>query len=212
MPIDMAKSALVILAAGKSSRFGAPKGLQLVQGMPFIAWQTARFREAGGGEVVVVLGHHADVYRAVLAGLAVTFAQNPAPERGAFTSLQEGLAAAEPGGNGVVFVLPVDVPAPSPPIWQLLADPTETEVDAVVPEAGGKGGHPVRLSPRFVRHLLEVAWQNPDGRLDRQLQTLAPERRRRVAVGDPAIHLNLNTQAAFTAWHQGLDKTLAPPQ
>jgi CTP:molybdopterin cytidylyltransferase MocA len=186
-PVDV-----VILAAGRSSRMGEPKGLVLVDGRPWIARQLDAL---GGRRAIVVLGHDRDRYLELLLGLgrSVDLVTNPDPDRGPFSSLQEGLLAVEPGRPA--FVLPVDVPAAAPPVWIALETAlgeAPGDADAVVPVFEGRGGHPVLLGSAFVGRLLA----RPDpaaGRLDEELRALAEGGRlARVPVDDPRVRLNLN--------------------
>lgn len=208
MGTDLGQSVLVILAGGKSERFGEVKGLKSVGGVPLIEWQIARFRDAGGGKVVVVLGHHLVNYARVLAGVTAEVVVNDEPQRGPFSSLQCGLAKAIPGANGAVFVLPVDVPGPTAPIWRMLAE-CDDKLDAVIPTHEEGGGHPVRLGAAFAAQLRDIPWDRPEARLDAQLSALPEARCRRLAVDDASIRLNLNTPAAFQEWESSLDNSPA---
>ena len=62
-----ANVAAVLLAAGAGSRMGhQAKGLLAFDGQPLVQRQVQVLREAGVGEVVVVLGHYADAVQAAL--------------------------------------------------------------------------------------------------------------------------------------------------
>ncbi len=190
---------VVVLAAGRSSRMGEPKGLVRVAGRPWLEVQLEALARAGLARVVVVLGFDRDAYARALPDLArrVTVELNPDPDRGPFSSLQHGLGAVAGGA----FVLPVDVPAASPPVWSALAHglsgggasrgrgPEATPrpaYEAAVPTLEGRGGHPVLLAPPLVRRLLAAP---ATSRLDHEL---AASRVIHVAVSDPRIRLNLN--------------------
>ena len=100
---------VILLAAGKSSRAGMPKGLIEVGGRPWVECQIEALRRAGISKIIVVLGHHQEAYEPVLRGRGVTIAVNPDPERGPFSSLQSGLGSLDAGAVAA-WVLPVDVP------------------------------------------------------------------------------------------------------
>ncbi|MBA4392008.1 MAG: hypothetical protein C0407_00480, partial [Desulfobacca sp.] len=53
---------LILLAGGKSSRMGTPKGLLDYQGNLWLFEQLSRFQAASGKRVVIVLGFHHDQY------------------------------------------------------------------------------------------------------------------------------------------------------
>lgn len=206
MSTELGRSVLILLAAGDSSRFGSPKGLASIDGVPLIKWSVGRFLAAGGGHVIAVVGRHGNAYAAALEGSGAEVVVNPCPDRGAFHSLQLGLAHATVGAGGALFVLPVDVPAPHPQIWRALAT-CDGSFAAVVPSHGGRGGHPVRLGRAFAAQLREIPWNATDARLDRQLRALPAEASLRFEVADAGIRANLNTPEAFAAWELSLDKT-----
>lgn len=183
---------VVVLAAGRLSRMGEPKGLVSHRGRPWLLAQLDAVA-ALGGRALVVLGADRQRYLDALPGLPerARLAFNDNPDRGPFSSLQCGLAAATPGA--AVFVLPVDVPAASPQVWLALRDALAASAgaaDAAVPVLEGRGGHPVLLGPATAAALLT---RPATSRLDVELASLAALGRvLRVPVRDPFIRLNLN--------------------
>ena len=95
---------VVVLAAGRSSRMGVPKGLFPFEGRP---WLLTQLSALASRRVVLVLGHDAPRYDEAIPDLAarVDVAVNPDPDRGPFSSLQTGLARLPPDGRPA-FVLP----------------------------------------------------------------------------------------------------------
>ncbi len=193
---------IVLLAAGKSSRMGEPKGLVRVAGRPWIDHQ---LRSLDGRRVILVLGDDRERYLTEIPSLAqrVVIVVNPAPERGPFSSLQVGLALVTPGAPA--FVLPIDVPAASAPVWTRLEQALAGGWAAAVPTHGedDRGGHPVLLSSRLLATLLSRPPATT--RLDHELAGLsggegrdpgrsvsAPQGLVRVLVDDPRVRLNLN--------------------
>ena len=181
-----------MLAAGRSSRMGEPKGLVAFQGRPWLLAQLDALALAGQ-RAVVVLGADRARYLQLLPDLPAraTLAYNDDPDRGPFSSLQCGLAARCPGSP--VFVLPVDVPAAAPEVWAALYQALQAPArepglgpDAAVPELEGRGGHPVLLAASAAQRL---AGRPSGSRLDAELALL---RVARVAVHDPRVRLNLN--------------------
>jgi molybdopterin-guanine dinucleotide biosynthesis protein A len=53
---------LILLAGGRSSRMGTPKGLLDYHGHPWLVEQVKRFKAASGKQVIIVLGFHQDPY------------------------------------------------------------------------------------------------------------------------------------------------------
>ena len=97
--------AAIVLAAGRSARFGAPKQLAAVDGEPLIARVVRRTAASGIDAVLVVLGHEFEKVNAALAGLAgIEVVNNPEYESGLSSSLKAGLARAG-RFDAVMFVL-----------------------------------------------------------------------------------------------------------
>src|SRR5262245_14676117 len=115
---------LILLAGGKSSRMGRPKGLLDFRGEPWLIRQLRAFVRAGGRRIILVLGFEAQAYQPILAHLDLgsevecRVTVNPAPERGSFSSLQHGAIAllAEPSLEAA-WISPIDVPLPAPETW-----------------------------------------------------------------------------------------------
>ena len=53
---------LILLAGGRSSRMGTPKGLLDYQGHPWLVEQLLRFKAASGRQAIIVLGFHQALY------------------------------------------------------------------------------------------------------------------------------------------------------
>ncbi len=96
---------LILLAGGRSSRMGTPKGLLDYHGHPWLIEQLERFKAASGKRLIIVLGFHQAPYleqipwlvKAVTEplqqlGLEISVVINPAPEHGQFSSLQQAVS------------------------------------------------------------------------------------------------------------------------
>ena len=84
----------VLLAAGSGSRMGGrPKALLELGGVPLIRRQLIALSGAGVDEVVVVLGHHAELIEPVVREFPVTVVRNPTPDDGQASSVRAGLGA-----------------------------------------------------------------------------------------------------------------------
>ncbi len=176
----LAGTRVVLLAGGRSERMGQPKGLVEVGGQPLLLAQVDALT-ALGLEVVVVTGTHHEAYAGLLAERELTIVRNPDPDRGPFSSLQEGLL----GHAGSAFVLPLDVPAPRAEVWRALR---RTRSAGSVPTYDDRGGHPVFLSPTLVATC--QALPAASSRLDVLLAETPGIAR--IAVDDPQILANLN--------------------
>jgi CTP:molybdopterin cytidylyltransferase MocA len=185
---------VVLLAGGRSSRMGEPKGLWAIGGKPWLEHQLDAI-DALGANTVLVLGFDRRRYLEVLPGLEdrASVVVNPAPEHGPFSSLQCGLRVS----GAPAFVLPVDVPVPVTEVWQALHGALTERADAAIPLHEGGGGHPVLLSAALVTHVLGLP---ADSRLDHVLREWdwgrGPNQERdriaRVPVLDRRVRLNLN--------------------
>lgn len=149
----MVECGIVVLAAGRGTRFGTePKLLGLLDGKPLVRHVAEAAVAARLGPVAVVLGAHAERIRASLAGLDLATVDNPLFADGLSTSLLAGLAAM-PEAVEAVFVLLADMPRIAPAHLAALAgayraaDPAPA---AVVPVSGGRRGNPVLLNRRLL--------------------------------------------------------------
>jgi CTP:molybdopterin cytidylyltransferase MocA len=105
MEKEIGEYPLILLAGGRSSRMGTPKGLLDYHGHPWLIEQLQRFKASYGKRVIIVLGYHQAPYfeqipwlvKAVTEpvqqlGLEISVVINPAPEHGQFSSLQQAVA------------------------------------------------------------------------------------------------------------------------
>jgi len=134
----------ILLAAGRSRRFGAgrPKQLFDVGGEPMVRRIARTVLASRLRPVRVVLGHAAAEVGAALAGLDVALVENPFFDEGQSTSVGAGLhdLAAEVGA--AVFV-PADQPLLTSELLDRLADAWSAGARIVVPVAGRRRGAPV---------------------------------------------------------------------
>ncbi len=174
----------VILAAGCGKRMGLPKALLDSHGQPLALAQARFIQEHGCAQSCIVIGCQAERVGAALQDWPqVTL--NHQWESGQFSSLLRGLNEVPP--DRWALVLPVDVIGLRTETLSALLHTDETDCDAIQPVFQGRKGHPVLLSPNYVRHLLTL---DPlTNRLDHQLHQA---RVRLVDVPDPAVRSNCN--------------------
>jgi CTP:molybdopterin cytidylyltransferase MocA len=135
----------LVLAAGGASRFGSPKQLAELDGVPLLQHAIdAMLAVPALDRVVVVLGAVAEEVAA-----AVKFAS---AEPVVCRSWQEGMAASLrcgveelPDADWAVVTLG-DMPGVTPEAIEAVIAECDPEFDAVRAEYGGRGGHPVALS------------------------------------------------------------------
>lgn len=150
--------AVLVLAAGRSTRMGGPnKLLQDWGGQPIVRTSVENALRAGVGPVHVVTGHQADEVRAALAGLDVRYVHNADFAAGLSTSVRAGIAALPASVDGVVVCLG-DMPGVDAAVIRRLVDafqPTAGAV-AVMPSYDGQRGNPIVWARRFFPDLLRL--------------------------------------------------------
>ncbi len=162
----MLKSAAVIQAAGKGSRFHSDqyKLLTPVDGVPVILRTLDPVLRAGFDDVVVVIGSHADQMRNTLMDLPVRIIENPSWEHGQSTSLACGVRAVEKTSDRACLLLgdqPYLKPATLP---ALLAESDRFPDEIIVPFYQGKRGNPIIVPSRFYERLLALAKGDEGGK------------------------------------------------
>lgn len=187
---------------------GHPKGLMDYHGSPWLEYQLSCLAQCKLGQVVVVLGEDHELYGAQLPylksavkdwsqfqGLNLRVQHNLKADSGPFASLQCGLKPLS--GDRLhhhCYVLPIDVPCPSPNLWLMLKDHlNKSQAMVAIPTHLQRGGHPALLSSLFWPQLLEVNPQSPQGRLDLQIKNLPQEQMLRLPTEDNRVTMNLNT-------------------
>lgn len=147
----------VLLAAGAGSRLGGrPKCLLELGGVPLIRRQLIALSGAGVDELVVVLGHHADLIEPQVTAFPVTVVRNPRPEDGQTSSLRAGLAALT-GKLDAVLVALADQPLVNAQditsligAWKKRAAGSQV----LVPQVAGEPGNPVMFSAQVLEDIL----------------------------------------------------------
>jgi molybdenum cofactor cytidylyltransferase len=102
----------VVLAAGRSSRFGRPKALLPVDegGLPFVSRLVNLFRTAGVSEILVVGRDNDAALRQMVLAVSARFVVNADADRGQLSSLVAALDAIETRSVRGLIVMPVDIP------------------------------------------------------------------------------------------------------
>jgi 4-nitrophenyl phosphatase len=148
--------AVIVLAAGGSSRFGQPKQLLDWAGTPLVAHAADVALDADVGPVIVVLGYRAQAVQAALGGRDIQAAMNWRWEDGLSTSVQVGLAALPPE-TGAAILMPCDQPLLTASLLQALADRfAETDAAVIHPTCAGRRGPPTLFSRRLFPELAAV--------------------------------------------------------
>lgn len=185
------KAAAVVLAAGRSTRLGAPKQLLDLGGVPLIRRTVANILAAASlAEVVVVTGAEAEAVAAALAGLPCRLVHNPDYAAGMGTSLRVGVAALAPEAEVAVICLG-DQPLVGPAVLDALVAALAGGGDKSIarPVYAGRPGHPVAFHRQHFPALL-AAGGDTGGR-----EVVAAHRDQVAAVpfADDAVALDVDT-------------------
>lgn len=196
----------LILAAGESSRMGRDKAL--------LPWPPAAAGSSPSAEtflsaaihslefctdfVLIVAGTNQASLAPVVYADGASIIVNPDPSRGQFSSLQVGLREVLNRGRDAAIITLVDRPPARSVTVQTLREAFESapqNIWAVIPEAGGKHGHPFVAG----RELIESFLQAPVMATAREIEHRHEEHIHYVPVDDPFITMNVNTPEEYAA-------------
>ena len=120
----------IILAAGRSTRYGSPKQLLDWKGKPFVRQVAETALQAGLWPVVVVTGSHAAEVESCLKDLPVKIIHNPNYQQGQSTSIQAGLQTLLQNIGAAVFLL-ADQPQIPVEVIRALVDSHTQEMQSI---------------------------------------------------------------------------------
>lgn len=129
----MARIGVVVLAAGRSTRFAAgqaSKLLALVDGVPIVRRAVAAAIDAGVGEVIVITGDRSEEVAAALDGLRARVVREPRFADGMATSLRRGIS--ETSDADAVMIALGDLPDVSPMAYRRIAARWQSTGAAIV--------------------------------------------------------------------------------
>lgn len=184
----MKKIDLIILAAGKSSRFGSLKGLASYKGSPLLESAIQLHQNNFHGKTIVVFSKDSQEYRDKLEKNYPNafFVINPNPENGPFSSLKTGLSHSE---SDYTFILPVDSPCRKIETWNELFLACKNEKEVIKPLFNQKGGHPIIIGKNIKR----IINSSPDNsKLNLILRSLPFENIIYVKTSDETVVKNIN--------------------
>lgn len=195
----------IILAAGEARRMGALKQL--------LPWKDRTILETVVGtvlacpviddEVRVVLGAGRERVRAVLENIddpRLRIVENTDHARGMLSSIKCGVKDLPEASQGFMIVLG-DQPLIQPELISTLTRHWQrTKADFLLPVHKGRRGHPVLVSAKYTRHVLDL--EDQDGGL-RQLIARHGERVQTLTVETPAIHIDLDNPREYRRYRPG---------
>lgn len=184
----------LLLAAGESSRMGTPKPLLAWCGQPLVAYHVEQLRRAGAA-VIAVVGHAAARVGPLAQAAGGQVVVNAAYRAGRAGSIRAG-ALALPDDARAIIALNVDQPRDAGLIRRVLDLHRAGDGLITTPEYDGRRGHPVVFAGSLLCELRQVS-EESEGL--RAVLRRHADRRRIVAVDDPAIHIEFNTPEEYEA-------------
>lgn len=151
----MNDAAAIVLAGGRSERFGKNK-LLLGFGRSTVLGELLSALKPSVREIVVVTGFYDQAIREVIADTGIHWANNPDVYSGMSASLQIGLSAIKSNAQAIL-VTPADLPLVREATVRSLTQ-TWTTGSIVIPRYRGKKGHPVVLDRNLFRNPTPEKW------------------------------------------------------
>ncbi len=149
-------TAVVVLAAGASRRFGSQKLLADLGGEPVVRRSVRHLLEAEPDELLVVVGREGERVGDALAGLAARVVVNRRWNEGLSSSLRTGITALSDDVDAAMIALGDQPGVRSADVRALLTARASSGREIVVPVYRGERGHPVTFSRSVFPELLDV--------------------------------------------------------
>jgi molybdenum cofactor cytidylyltransferase len=202
-PQQAPRVAVLLLAAGRSTRMGGPnKLLADANGQPLVLHAVRAALASQAVEVVVVLGHMADQVRAAVeasvpAHAKLRFVVNPDYAEGLSTSVRTGIAALGKDVDAAIVQLG-DMPGVGAGMLdRLMAAFSPVEGRSIcVPTVGGKRGNPVLWDRRFFPEIATISGDTGAKHLIGEHTDLVCE----VEMTGEAAITDIDTPEALAAW------------
>jgi len=148
--------AVIVLAAGTSSRLGRPKQMLPVSSVPLLSLTLDIARNWSHGPRVLVLGAHAEEIRSAVDSDGFDVAINPDFAAGQSTSLRTGLAALPETVSGAIVLLGDQPLVPRQLLTELAAQYNPSTDIAVRPRYADGPGNPILLSCAIFAELMAL--------------------------------------------------------
>lgn len=157
----MAKTALILLAAGRSTRFDGNKLLTRLNDETLIEHVVKTVLNSKADLIILVTGFEADKIRETLSKIKdkkLWIVYNPDYELGLSFSVKAGIRAAAEREVDAYLILPADVAfVTSQDIDRVIEKYLETSAEIVVASHKGRHGHPILFSNKLLDELLQIS-------------------------------------------------------
>ena len=194
VPASSGPVALLLLAAGASTRMGQPKQLLPWHGRTLLRHAAEAAVASGCAPVVLVTGALHEELVAEVAGLPIQAVRNKNWESGMASSIQTGLAAVAPAQPRAVLITLCDQPLVTPDLLQrLVAQQQRTQAPIVAAAYGNTLGVPAVFDRTMLPALRQLRGAQGAGRLIAGLGSAVGQ------VALPAGLLDVDTPEQYAA-------------
>jgi molybdenum cofactor cytidylyltransferase len=180
----------IILAAGKSTRMGEPKALLKFGKQSFLETSIANFRAADIENIIVVLGHNAEIILQNVNPSLAQFVINHNYQLGQFSSFQVGIRKLQPEAEGVFLALADQPQIGVSVIAQIVNAFYKNPERIVIPVFNGKRGHP----PIFPKRLFSEILSSPPSQITSDVIRSNSELVYEVQIDDVRILRDIDTK------------------
>lgn len=152
--------ALIVLAAGRSSRMGRPKQLEVVDGEPMVTRAAKLALGCEAQQTILVTGAYAEQIEQILLPLPernrLTLVHNSHWQEGQSTSVRAAIQALNDEIQAVVF-LPVDQPFVTSTFLQSIITTWQNGAGLVAPQVNGEArGAPALFTRPYFPELIQI--------------------------------------------------------
>lgn len=185
--------ALILLAAGYSSRMQAFKPLLPLGNSTVIETAVDTFLNAGIKDITVVIGYKADQLKPVLNRKGIKWVYNGSYSEGMYSSVRAGVQSLPHHVKGF-FLLPVDIPLIKIETIKKLSNAyLQSNFDIIYPVFNDRRGHPPIISSGL---FYQIITHDGTGGL-RALLAEYENKAQGIEVEDEGIHLDMDTYEEY---------------
>jgi CTP:molybdopterin cytidylyltransferase MocA len=190
----------MVLAGGRSARFGSTKAiLEVEPGRTFARSIIENMRTAGACDIVVVVNksNRDQILKTVPAWAEMCVNENP--DAGMLSSVWCGIGHFQKKDTDFtgIMIAPVDYPLVASGTYRLLVEHHQKNPDCIVrPVYEARGGHPVIIPWMYVQKILEL---DPEQGL-RGIFNDPEVKSMKVKVQDQAVLIDIDTREDYMKW------------